>query len=87
MTSINLPRFRRALVETLEATGAAPVELEVERDQRAPIIRVRWTTLHDDGAQEMSINEADIIENGGPVWLAALMSARKAQRREMRKAG
>lgn len=87
MTEINVPRFRRALADTLEASGAAPVDLEVERDARAPIIRVRWSMLHDEGPRELSLAEADVIASGGPVWVAALMSARKGRRREMRRSG
>lgn len=85
MSDINIPRFRRALADTLETSGAAPVDLEVERDARAQIIRVRWSMLHDEGPRELSIAEADIIASGGPVWVAALMGARKGQRREMRR--
>ncbi|TPE53069.1 hypothetical protein [Amaricoccus solimangrovi] len=82
--SINIQVFRRILIIRLEASGHEPVELDVTREIGPPsIIRVRWSMHHGLPLEQIAVAEAVVIDRGGPDWVAALIRAKRAQRREM----
>lgn len=73
-------RFRLALLDVLRSCGKAPVTLDVQRIEHG-LVAVRWQPVTGD-ADALSLRETQVID-GGPDWVARLITAKRRARREM----
>lgn len=73
-------RFRLALLDVLRTIGKAPVSLDVQRIDHA-LVAIRWQPVTG-AADALSLREAQVID-GGPEWVARLITAKRRQRREL----
>lgn len=79
MTLLNLPRFSVILAELLDKKGKAPNMMDVSK--QGQLVVVVWDAGR--GREELRLEEDRVYELGGPAWVADLMTAKRARRREM----